>query len=284
MINPVIPTRRGAALLIVLATLVLVVVSAATLARVASTARTSRLLTDCEVTADDLLRAAQAPILHWLTSESATVVLPADSLWPCIRVLHDSWVVHGTDYELCVSAWDQCGMVPAQVARSGSPLRAGLPEQVRKILDEVVIPRGQVPGLDLYLNEAQGLQVFPNAASDDAVDLPLAIGAYVATHPSGRININTAPIELVEAALRAAGRGDREHIEAARAEGRPVTLAALSSPRRRNAKVPGIAATSTAWAFRIDIRVGPLRRSWWSVYVKQGSNQWECAQRIAIPE
>jgi hypothetical protein len=106
----------------------------------------------------------------------------------------------------------------------------------------------------------------------------------VGTHHSGRININTAPIELVEAALRLAGRGGLEQIVAARSEGRLTSGTALARVTKPGENAPRISATSTAWAFRIDIRVGPLRRSWWSVYVKQRSNRWECGQRLAIPE
>jgi hypothetical protein len=280
------PSRRAAALLIVLATLVLVATGTATLARLASTARANRVFTDSTIVADDLLRAAEAPILAWLTSESSMVVLPPDSEWPCVDILCDSWVVDGTDYKLCVTAWDQCGMVPLGVARSGSPLRSALLDEVRQAIDEVNIRRGEPPGLDLFLGVAssKGLHVFPMSASIAPPDVPGAIGAFVATHPSGLININTAPIDLVEAALRLAGRGGLEQIVATRTEGRTASLASLPRVAGQGEKGFRITAGSSAWSFRIDIRVGPLRRSWWSVYVGQGSNRWECAQRLAIPE
>jgi hypothetical protein len=286
MIRSTSPYRRGAALLIVLATVILVATATATLARLASTARASQVFADNTIVADDLLRAAETPILAWLASTSTTVVLSPDSEFPRLEVLRDVWVVDDTNYELCLTAWDQCGLVPMGVARSGSPLRFGLPDDVRQALDGVTIPPGQLPGLDLLLgaDRSDGLRVFPTAVSrKPSVESP-AIGAFVGTHHSGRININTAPIELVEAALRRAGRGGLEQIVAARSEGRLASGTALPRVTEPGENAPRISATSTAWAFRIDIRVGPLRRSWWSVYAKEGSNRWECVQRLAIPE
>jgi hypothetical protein len=280
------PTRRGAALLIALATLLLVATGTATLARLASTARAQQIFTDSTVVADDLLRATERPILAWLTSESAEVVLPADSEWPCVNVLCDSWAVDDTDYELCVTAWDQCGLVPMGIARSGSPLRSVLPDELRQTLDDVTIPRDTPPGLDSFLEAARSreLLVFPMATPETRSDVPCAMGGFVATHHSGLVNLNTAPIDLLEAALRVAGRGGLDQIVAARTEQRLLSLAALPRTGDPSEGTLRMTAASNAWGFRVNIRVGPLRRSWWSVYVKQGANRWECAQRLAIPE
>ena len=47
-----------------------------------------------------------------------------------------------------------------------------------------------------------------------------------------------------------------------------------------------IVPSSSAWAFRIDVTVGRVARSWWSVYARRGSrnSRWECVQRLAILE
>ncbi len=306
------PSRRGAALLIVLATLILAVGASVTIAAAASTHRLARKLARQTLVADDLLRAAEAPIMAWLEAESQKVVLPPDTVVPRIEVLHDVFAVDATRYELQITAWDQCGMVPVGAARSGSPLRLALPSEVRRCLDRLTIPEGVVPGLDLFLpvlEPGAAASVFPVsadteplrfAASGEGVlpgpDPPsahgppetaserLAIGSCVATHNPGLINVNTAPTELLEAALRSVGRGGLEQIIAARSECRlaPAPAGPPAGVAARGAPQP--VATSASWAIRIDVAVGALDRSWWSIYTQSSGAQWECVQRLAIPE
>ncbi len=309
MSQPPSESRRGAALLIVLATLILAVTASATLARLASTAKVKRIVAHRSVVADDLRGAVEAPILQWLASKSASVVLTPDSAIPQVDVLHDYWIAEGTKHGLHISGWDQCGMVPINVARSGSPLRLALPAQVRRVLDRATLPSDQPLGLDLFSSPRrtdQRIGVFPThgpsqpmifgpgrdgeplaqslSSSEEQAGASItpAVGEFVATHNPGRINVNTAPMVLVEAALRLAGRGGMEQIFAARSEGQRATVGGLPT-NAPPGRAPEIAATSNAWAFRIDIHVGSLQRSWWAVYVKSRS-EWECAQRLAIPD
>ena len=310
------PIRRGAALLIVLAALILTVTASVSLAGLASTLKMQRKLDRAAIAADDLLLATEAPIIAWLESKSAQVVLPPEVESPRIGVLHDTWTDGEVAYEVDITAWDQNGMLPIKLARYGSALRQALPIDVRRALDRVKTKPDEQPGLDLFLAHVDAtdneMSVFPR--SDSTVPLvfvdafsptdreyehphqpsksqptPLAIGAFVATHSGadsggeGRINVNTAPPEVVEQALRAAGRGGLEVVLAARAEGRSVPLADLPSSSSSNRTAPQMVGSSSAWSFRIDIRVGPLRRSWWAVYVKSRST-WECVQRLAIAE
>lgn len=305
------PIRRGVALLIVLGALILTVTASVSLARLASTNRMQRKLDRAAILADDLLRATGAPILTWLESESAQVVLPPEAEAPRIGVLHDAWSDGELPYELDITAWDQCGMVPINLARSGSPLRLALSADVRRVLDQVDIKPNEPPGLDLFLGRVIStdvdMKVFPRADSTaplvffDALNpasredehpqqpssqtqpIPLAVGAFVATHSGGRINVNTAPPDLVKHALRAAGRGGFELVLAARAEGRPVPLGDLRVSSSSSRAAPQIVGSSVAWSLRIDVQVGPLRRSWWAVYVKARST-WECVQRLAITQ
>ncbi len=318
------PIRRGAALLIVLAALILTVTASVSLARLASTTKMQRTLDRAAILADDILRATEAPILTWLEHESAQVVLPPEVEAPRIGVLPDTWSDGKVAYELDIIAWDQCGMVPIQLARSGSPLRLALPADVRRALDQVKIKPNEPPGLDLFLGRVIStdgdIRVFPrslhtqplvfkdpfapSAAQPSVDDDPSqadpptastvpAVGALVATHSGGasgrggggggRINVNTAPLDVVKHALRAAGRGGLKLVLAARAEGRSVPLGDLRVSSSSSRAAPQIVGSSVAWSFRIDVQVGPLRRSWWAVYVKTRSN-WECVQRLAIAE
>lgn len=311
MTNTIRPIRRGAALLIVLAALILTVTASASLAGLASSLKMQSKLDRAAIAADDLLRASEAPIIAWLESESAQVVLPPEVETPRIGVLHDTWSDGKRAYELLITAWDQDGMVPIKLARSGSPLRMALPTDVRRALDQVQTKADEPPGLDLFVAHLGGIddqiKVFPRSDSTEPIvfvdalnstsredtdprqhpapDQPtlLAIGAFVSTHSGGRINLNTAPPDLLEQAFRGAGRGGFDFVLASRAEGRSVSLGDLPSSSSSNRTAPQIVGSSSAWSFRIDIRVGPLRRSWWAVYVKSRST-WECVQRLAIAE
>ena len=112
----------------------------------------------------------------------------------------------------------------------------------------------------------------------------------MATHPvgpAGSINVNTAPLPLIEAAMLIAGRGGIETIMAARREGIPAPLpAALTaepSSRFETNQTPRFVAVSNSWAARIDVHVGAARRSWWVVYQNR-SARWECVQRLVITD
>ncbi len=307
------PIRRGAALLIVLAALILTVTASVSLARLASTTKMQGKLDRAAVLADDILQATEAPILTWLEHESAQIVLPPEVEAPRIGVLHDAWSDDNLAYEVDVTAWDQCGMVPINLARSGSPLRLALPADVRRVLDQVKIKPNVPPGLDLFLAHLDAtdnqLSVFPRADSTEplvfvaalnpagrededpqqllieAPPIPLAVGAVVATHSGDefRINVNTAPPEVLKQAFRGAGRGGFEFVLAARAEGRSVPLGDIPVSSNSIRTAPQLVSSSSAWSFRIDVQVGPLRRSWWAVYIKSRST-WECVQRLAITQ
>lgn len=295
-------------MLIVLAALVLVVTTSVTLAGVASTIKVQRSMNHAASIADDLLQAAETPIVTWLNTESSQVALPPDVTTPRVEILHDMWRIGELVCRLDISGWDECGMVPILQARSSSPLRLALPEDLRAAVDRIQIDRNQRPGLDLFkrkLIPTDDVEVFPPcgtseplvfaeaASSVDADSAPWprpsssraspAIGALVSTHTHNRINVNTAPPEVLEQALRAAGRGGLEFILEARGEGRLVPLGDIPAQASPNRGALWIVSTSVAWAFRIDIRVGTLHRSWWAVYQKSNSD-WECVQRIAIPE
>jgi hypothetical protein len=322
--------RSGAALLIVLATLVIVVVAAGSLARSAGTAAIQRRDQDRQRATIDLLTASEAVIQHWLAKESASVVLPPDAIEPSVDVLHDRIQTGGAGagaadseaLELHIRAFDQCGMVPLELARAGSPLRLSLRSEWTVAVDEVDITLGDVAGLDMFtskLDEDNGGSVshvvfpaaydvivnrhgdiagqFIDAMPDNGVsEHPTpALGALIATHNlSAVVNINTAPPDLIEAAMRVAGMtapGGIEAIIAARSEGKPAPAPVSGTSGNGGAGAPHdasnhqvrLAGVSSIWSFRIDACAGTLRQSWWATYTKTGS-KWECVQRLAITE
>lgn len=299
---------RGVALFAVLAALILTVSSLVTLAQLAATTKLQAQFDARTSAANDLLKAAEAPILHWLKTTSAKVVLPADAKVPGLNILHDQLLGGDKKIVLRIQAFDQCGMAPIKIAQSGSPLRLALAQDVLSALDELRLEPDEKPGLDLFVEPASGgnhVRAFPTVADDNPVqygadsmpdhepsapsmveerETPPSIGSSIATHNPGFINVNTAPIDLVEAAMRSAGMGGLEQVIQARSEGK---LASAPSPSARfgppdNARL-GLVSASPAWSFRIDIEIGSLHRSWWAVYIRE-SSKWECVQRLAISE
>ena len=276
--------RRSAALLIVLASMVLVVTASASIARVAVSTKQRIQFQSRVLVADDLLRAAESPILHWLKTRSQSVVLAPENSMPVIEVLHDRMLDTDSVITIRITGFDQCGMSPLAAVRSGSVLRTFLPTDVVSAVDRIQLESDQLPGLDLFGHGewSEDLKVFPRLGAFRPA--PPTIGAVIATHNPGLLNVNTAPIGLIESTMRSKGVGGLEQIIVARNNGKSA-VAPTSEVASRSGQASAIqfVSSSSVWSFRIDINVGALQRSWWSVYT-QGSNEWECVQRLAITE
>jgi hypothetical protein len=272
---------------VVLATLVLAITASVSVAEVAATSRARRVVAERLAIAEALRRSAEAPIQSWL-GDSGSIVLPPDSAAPMVRVLDDRWTAGDVELALGITAWDQCGLVPLATAGTASPLRLVLPEAARRALDGVDGSSEGPPGLDLL--GGAGMRVYP--APDEPGPVP-GLGALIGTHGRGRLNVSTAPASLVEHAMRQAGRGGGiTAVLEARSAGKLPVLGDPPAGSAAGDDAPAIAATSDAWAFRIDVEVGAsgrgdgaagLRASWWAVYRADGSS-WECVQRLAILE
>ncbi|MFG0243492.1 MAG: hypothetical protein ACF8R9_11970 [Phycisphaerales bacterium JB054] len=271
--------RRGIALLLVLATLVLAATAAAGLARVATAARLHAQSARRAAAADALLDAAEPPILDWLHRHAGRAVLPPEAASPRVAVLDDAVEFGGQRCRLSITAFDQCGMAPA------SWRGAMIPADILDALERAGEVFTEHPGLDLLTGARP---TYPGAQESP---IP-AVGELLATHNPPRpgrppaVNINTAPIPLFEAVYAARGLGGLEAVLEARAAGRVASPGALKAPRddpRIDEDIPLPVAMSGAWAFRIDCVAGGLRRSWWCVYADTGSN-WERVQRLAIDE
>lgn len=305
------PSRRGVALLITLAAIVIAIVACTSLARVAITTSLTRSIDSRSERAADLLRAAEAPILLWLRERAPHIVLPPDATSPAILVLDDVISVEIDTVRLTLTAWDQRGMAPSSLLVRGVPTRSAVPSDMLDHIDDARKTRGNVldqsPGLDLFDAPESPFPTFTanepmrfggaTSGSSRGFESRAALGAYVATHnpppheprqrrsrrrkrPQTAINVNTAPIELIEAAMRMAGLRGIEQIIDARERGEPAT-AAGTAVGQALPNAPALIATSDVWSFRIDATIGTLNRSWWAVYTKdQGA--WRCVQRLAI--
>lgn len=287
-------TRRGVALLLVLAMIILIVPVAVGFTQRAVLANLEQRLSAQEQVAGSVRAQLEAgPLQTWLAEESGKVVLDLEAKTSRVEVLNESWRLDDCTYAVRVTAWDQCGMAPWSALTAGSPLRSAVPGGILERFDqaESVSRRSEPAGLDQFgidpftVDHSALRSAFPPPDEEDV----LSPGAWIATHPvgdSGSINVNTSPLPLIEAALTAAGRSGIEVIIAARLEGRvaPLPRALARENQVSNShQAPRLVGSSASWAVRIDVRVGSARRSWWGVY-RLVSGRWECVQRCVIPD
>lgn len=220
-----------------------------------------------------------------------------------------------------IIAFDQCAMVPFPLSHTSltdfnlRALQESLPAPIQERIDEMMAkaPYGS-PGLDWFLVDAHGsltdtnsgpADIFPVPVSDDITELARqdgsaerlveisgTVGAYVSPRLFPEmpiaVNVNTASPELLEAIFSAWVRGGLEQIIENRHNGEFIATAPpVSNPDGDTESLTRLVTSSEAWAFRIDVTVSTVERSWWATYVRQVdslSHPWKCVQRLAITD
>lgn len=272
-------SRRAVALLLVLALIAgAMPIIALAASRASAAVQLDRSQFDGSL-ADDLMQAALMPIHDWLRRDAPLVALPPDAEQPMVRISDDRFELDGRAVEITVTAWDLHGMLPADAVRGGTPLRLLLPEDARRRLDELEF---DPDGLDVFEPRASGRPIFPSLSGE-----PLALGTLVRTserpsaQPTIRLNVNTTPAPLLARALRQAGRGGYEQIMERRALGQRSGPPPTPDVDRTGSPRIVLAASSSSWGVRIDIRVGSVRRTWWTVWTRV-SGDWMLQRRTPI--
>lgn len=272
-------SRHGIAMLIVLASVVLLLSAASVVARSRATAALTARTDERLNLAWAACEAAEAPILAWLERESRGVVLPPDSP-PMVRILDDPLIIAGMPARITVVAWDQTGMIPAIDTASMPAFRPLLSPAERRAARWIA---RESPGLDLA---DASLPVYPTP------ERPSTLGARIATHnpPPGpirqrggqspAINIHTTPEPLLRAAYEHLGLPGVDSVLRSR---RARERAGVGSQRASESAGLRLVGTSTAWGVRTDATVDGLRASVWSVYTLRAGT-WIREQRLAIAE
>ena len=319
---------RGMALVLVLATLVIAVTVAAGVARLAALNSLHAKQAVSTRLSDALFLETEMPIRHWLEEESELVVLSDTVESPMVLILHDHLRIdQQTSIELRITAWDQLGMVPWTAARRGSIIRLAIPNDIRQTIDQITddeINRTN-PGLDIFLRNKHGrTPIFPITATNTSDELiifntaqssllqsalstesnvlpstiratknTLAVGEVIATHnhyTPPRLNINTAPLPLIEAAYRSVGRGGSDVIRQQRSKGKMASLRTAPANSERSSDIT-FTNSSDIWSFRVDITVNDMTQSWWLIYQRNNRTRnriddspWRCVQRLLIME
>jgi hypothetical protein len=212
--------RRGVALLLVLAALIIASTASLTLATAAATRNLHAGVLRAEQLAESIARTSEMYTLSWLAEHAAAVVVPPDAPEPAVSVLHDRFSIDGSEITVRITVFDQLGMVPAIVAD-----RFDLPINLETIATTKLTGLDQLVGVvdgDVFSHHdsATPLVSFGIATRDASDRKPMpeqpaaAIGSLVSTHgcenadgqvPTMRLNINTAPLALIDEVLSRAG-------------------------------------------------------------------------------
>ncbi|MEL6396627.1 MAG: hypothetical protein AAFQ71_11590 [Planctomycetota bacterium] len=297
-------TRRGAAMLLVLVALIVGVTAAATIARVSATRVLGRADHDRVEGAGGLLRAVKPAVAAWLEEESGRAI--DDPSGDGIAVLDDRIALDGSVVEIRVSVFDRRAAVPKEmVARP--EIAAALPPEILLALEPDrsaaawLGPIAEFPGCvageppSVYSRSVQTA-----STSDSSHDnRELALRRFVSlTEPQVEseaidgnsapvvLNLNprTVPIALLEGLLPPSEREIAADIDASRREVGPDD----ESPVVPTATVPlssdltlRLESGSDRWAFRIDLAIDGVRRSWWEVHQRTEAG-WRLEVREAI--
>ena len=266
--------RRGAAMLLVLMTCTVLIVGVTVIARVRASATIASSQSCSMLRCDQLIKAAEQPIMQWLMERSSGVSIDLGSQSPFVAV-HDSQLeLDGSQVRVQITAWDQQGMWPSNSDQLGlsPPVGGRQSGDFGHHLGRLPLEYGLYP-------------TFSN---------PNLVGGLIATHNpwptrSGQtrrrdtvaINVNTAPQALLNQISARYDVGDLSSYMESRRFG--VSVAVNQSARNAVGEEIQLVGVSRVWSFRTQITVVRVTRSVWSVYAKQGG-QWQLVQRTIIGE
>lgn len=265
--------HRGMALLLVLGALLVITTAVSASMMSAANHQLGESIHRAEHRASDLLHASEAIIDRWLRAESARAVVDPSLAEPRVAIADvniDDSVASNARVRL--TAWDLLGMP-----------RAGLPASH---------PLSRFAVADASISEASSLAEISdptNPVHPEPDQIDGRIGGAVAVYPRDNrergsqsviINVNTAPEPLLRAAMRSGQRGDAQSVLNSRASGTPAPAPAVS---RDASSLVSLTARSNLWAVRADISVGPVTRSWWTVYESRGRG-WSMIDRHEIAD
>ena len=296
-------TRPAVALLLVLAALVISTTAALALTRHTATMRLNRASSDAREVARSVSRGTPHIVRSWLVNSAPTAVVSPNSKAPAVAVCDDRIPTSRGWARVEITAFDQLGMIPWPIASQ---------IDTESLAEAYLRTRGTVPsGLDDVVH-AEDMSVYPDQLGarkrtwfgeypqGDSAE-PAAhhrgsersVGQRFATHaldevdlrsaqtPRWSLNVNTAPLTLIEAVLADSNIEATARIRDARREGE------LAPPPAGSLEFRGtnvrLVARSGRWAFRTDVTVDGVRDSRWTVYIRRGP-VWVLEQNLVIAE
>ncbi len=279
--------RRGVALLIVLATTLLLTGALMVWLRQAAVANQAEILNRIDVQLATSLHWGEQVAVRWLERHGNSVVAPpAGGSW---TILNDVWDDGDDEGSLAVTVYDGWAGVPLHHALPGAPLHDALPAAARSIawpalapwssqlgeqasdaLDRVILPATLRRFPDPLLAH-RGQSVSWGRGQSDGPDVVApppdarsasSLAELVCPHGDGRLNINTAPLWLLARVYHLHGLSLPTAVAEHRERGIP-TLTAMNAPH--DGRLPTVVVGSAVWHALITARWNAQRRSWWVV-------------------
>jgi hypothetical protein len=288
-------TRRGLALLLVLAAAVIVLTGTMLAIRLLVDTRRQLTVTSADDHLLDALAAGERLAIGWLSAHVQQVVLPPEG--GVVALIDERWRCAQGDGALMVQLYDACAMIPARCAGVNGSLRAALPpgwggvvlpdlppgrdHEPRDWLETVQLPvqlrRFPVATGSTRPVEWSTIGTIADGSPPAPADRPVRLGlAMVASpHSQGAINLNTAPEALLRAAFQQIGAGGLDQLLQQRRRGLAIT-AVPEVPVE--AQGYHFVTTSKAWKAHIQVGWNSLQRSWW-VVIAGNPGEWRIVQR-----
>ena len=289
-------TRTGAALLAVLVACV-VLLAAVTVAVSSARAQLDAMrLSDSGQAIADLRRLAEDATAAWLDAHAGRVVLPPEG--GGLDLLHEQFALPEGAGTLHVMLFDGWSGLPTGQWPVGSPLRlaiplppgiplpahAGAPHRLCDALERLAAPglpprfprpQSQLP-LRVWAADATTITAALPGMSVGRNDGRAALATLLSPHATGQINLNTAPIRLVDAAAQVLGLELKDLI--ARRRSRLFTSAPGAGPERADGLQ--LVDASPVWNAAVSVTWRGRTARYWLVFAG-GSTGHHILQRHA---
>ncbi|MCB9848561.1 MAG: hypothetical protein H6814_09120 [Phycisphaeraceae bacterium] len=280
-------SRRGVALLIAL--LVLVTVSTLTVGAIRAafdgSAEVNQMLQLRQV--DSLVDDLAPPLLEWAARDADGWIASQDdpSGWaPVFQAESDGLMVR-------VHAIDCSGRL--RVDRLGTFAGLGLPSEIQRLrVGHVSAPEfGDLKNLRPLLESFAGslasphvVAAFPGWFGEAPPHDRAVLVEWVTTHGDGALNVATAPLPLLQAALRGLDPAAVREILRRRRDGEPIPRSLIQTPDRdeqSGAKRVRLTTSSSAIGFMISAESRGVRLRWWVVAERLPADQLDGSIGVA---
>jgi len=268
--------RRAVALLAVLGFIVVASSAVIASARIAATNGFAMKQHEGSLDSTGFMNSIRSACFQWILRQADTAVAEDGLPYAAIVVLEDEFELADLPTRVRILAYDQDTRLPL-TSRNWSAFGADLDGVEIDRLDAL-----SISGLDaLGVRSNGGTGVFPRIQEGQALLGVMRSPLHEADREASSITLNprTVPYEVLTALFGESADELSGRVREWRSDrsGRSSTFSPVSEQQPGSAHGPVTWRTdSSAWAFRIDIEVGPtLTRSFWAVYAIGDDGIWK---------
>lgn len=277
--------RRAVALLAVLGFIVIASSAIIVSARIAATSGLAMQQREGSIASTQFMNAIRSACSQWILRHGDTAVAEDGLPYAAIAILDDELDFAGRRARIRVLAYDQDTRIPL-TPQNWSAFGADLDEVEIDQLDALSIRELD----DLGVRSKGVTRVFPRVQAERALLGVMRSPLHEADRETRGITLNprTAPYEVLAVIFGESANDLAERLRDWRSDrsGRSSTFSPVSKQQRGSTLGPVTWQTeSSAWAFQIDVEVGPtLARSFWAAYVLDDHENWRLVSWHEIRE